>query len=324
MTRTPRIRRATALLAAVVALAAGCAPDPPTDLGDRHLVLGTGNTSGVFYQVGGAYADVITAHLPGYEAIVAPSGGSADNLLRMGRGDVDIALTFADVAADAVRGRGAFADGARPLRALAVVYHGYTHLVVRADSGIRTPADLRGKRVSTGTVNSGTEFLALRLIRAAGLDPDRDIRRTSLSLAATTRGLIDGTLDATFWSGGLPTVGITELMGNPRAKVVFLPLDGLQAELDRMYPATYGTGQIPASTYGLPGDIPTVTVGNLVVVEADMPEPLAHDLTALIFKHQEELIAAHPEWGSAHRTTAGRTGVVPLHPGAHRFYQEAR
>jgi uncharacterized protein len=318
------VRRRTVLaLPAVAALAAGCAPEPPTDLRDGHLVLGTGNTTGVFYQVGGAYADVITTHLPGYEAIVAPTAGSADNLLRLGRGDVDIALTFADVAADAVRGRGTFADGTRPLRALAVVYTGYTHLVVRADAGIRTPADLRGKRVSTGTVNSGTEFLALRLLRAAGLDPDRDIGRASLSLAATTRGLADGTLDATFWSGGLPTVGITQLMGSAaKATMRFLPVDGLLGELDRMYPATYGTGRIPAATYGLPGDIPTVTVGNLVVVDADMAEPLAHDLTALIFEYRQELVAGHPEWGSADRDTAGRTGVVPLHPGAQRFYRD--
>lgn len=313
-------RRRLLALPGVVALATGCAPDPPTDLRDRHLVLGTGNATGVFYQVGGAYADVITTHLPGYEAIVAPTAGSADNLLRLGRGDVDIALTFADVAADAVRGRGTFAGGARPLRALAVVYQGYTHLVVRADAGIRSPADLRGKRVSTGTVNSGTEFLALRLIRAAGLDPDRDIKRSSLSLSATTRGLAGGTLDATFWSGGLPAVGITELMG-AKAKMRFLPLDGLVPELNRLYPETYGTGEIPASTYGLPGAIPTVTVGNLVVVGADMPDQLAHDLTALIFRHRQELIDGHPEWGSADRQAAGRTGVVPLHPGAQRFYQ---
>ncbi|MFC0533804.1 TAXI family TRAP transporter solute-binding subunit [Phytohabitans kaempferiae] len=320
MRRPSLARRLLALLAAVT-LAAGCAPEPPTDLRDGHLVLGTGNTTGVFYQVGGAYADVITTHLSGYEAIVAPTAGSADNLLRLGLGDVDIALTFADVAADAMRGRGAFADGARPLRALAVVYHNYTHLVVRADAGIRAPADLRGKRVSTGTVNSGAEFLALRLIRAAGLDPDRDIRRSSLSLSATTRGLADGTLDATFWSGGLPTVGITELMG-AEAEMRFLPLDGLLPELERLYPATYGTGKIPAATYTLPGDIPTVTVGNLVVVDAGMPERLAHDLTALIFKYRQELIDGHPEWGAVDRESAGHTGVVPLHPGAQRFYDD--
>jgi NMT1-like family len=85
------VRRLLALLA-VVALAAGCAPDPPDDLGAGHLVLGTGSTTGVFYQVGGAYADVINTHLPGYEAIVAPTAGSTDNLLRLGQGDVDIAL----------------------------------------------------------------------------------------------------------------------------------------------------------------------------------------------------------------------------------------
>jgi uncharacterized protein len=306
-------------LAALV-VAAGCGPTPPQEPRGGHLVVGTGNTTGVFYQVGGAYADVITGHLPGYEAIVAPTAGSADNLLRLGRGDVDVALTFADVATDAVRGRGAFASGPHPLHALAVVYHNYTHLVVRADAGIRTPADLRGKRVSTGTVNSGTEFLALRLLQAAGLDPDRDIRRASLSLPATTRGLADGTLDATFWSGGLPTVGITELVGSG-APVRFLPLDGLLPALDKLFPATYSAGKIGADVYGLPGDVPTVTVGNLIVVDAAMPDNLAHDLTALIFNHREKLIRGHPEWGVVQRGDAGRTGTVPLHPGAQRFYQ---
>lgn len=313
----------TRRLAGVVvalALAAGCAPTPP-DAPRGHLVVGTGNTTGVFYQVGGAYADVITGHLPGYEAIAAPTAGSADNLLRLGDGHVDIALTSADVAADAVRGRGAFADAARKLSALASVYNNYTHLVVRADAGIKTPADLRGKRISTGTRNSGSEFLALRLLQAAGLDPDRDIKRTSLSLPATTRGLVDGTLDATFWSAGLPTVGITELVGSG-AQVRFLPLDGLLPEVDRLFPATYTAGSIPAAAYGLPGDVPTVMVSNLVVVDEAMPEDLAHDLTALIFAHQQELAAGHPEWGRVQRDMAGRTGVVALHPGAQRFYRD--
>jgi TRAP transporter TAXI family solute receptor len=317
------VRVAALAMAAGLALT-GCdaAEDSPTVWHGGVLTVGTGNTTGVFYQVGGGYADAITGHLDGYEALVAPTAGSADNLLRLAAGDVDVALTFADVAADAVRGTGVFAGSSPRLRALAAIYRNYTHVVVRADAGISTLDGLRGKRISTGAPNSGTEYLALRLLRAVGLDPDRDIERASLSLPATTRALADGTLDAMFWSAGLPTVGITELLGAEGGKVRFLPVDTLLPRLEENYPGTYVAGTIPASTYGLPGEVPTVAVNNLVVVDAQMPERLAHDLTALIFEHQEELAAAHPEWATVDPLRAAQTGVVSLHPGADRYYRE--
>ncbi|HYN95678.1 MAG TPA: TAXI family TRAP transporter solute-binding subunit [Pilimelia sp.] len=315
-------RAAPALLVGAGQLA-GCGtadPVPPAWKGGV-LTVGTGNTTGVFYQVGGGYADAISTHLSGYEALVAPTAGSADNLLRLATGDVDVALTFADVAADAVRGAGVFAAAAPPIRGIAAIYRNYTHLIVRADADIQTVGDLRGKRVSTGTPNSGTEFLALRLLRAAGLDPERDIVREKLSLTATTRGLKDGTLDATFWIGGVPTVGVTELFGEaPKGSVRFLPVDGLLPALEREYPGTYVKGTIPAAAYKLPADVPTVAVSNLIVVDQDMPDQLAYDLTALIFRHRAELAAAHPEWGTVEPDTAAQTTPVPLHDGAQRYY----
>jgi TRAP transporter TAXI family solute receptor len=327
--RTPAVGRLRRIPPAVaVALAAvlvvGCSTinDPPEAWNGGVLTVGTGNTTGVFYQVGGGYADAITTHLTGYEALVAPTAGSADNLLRLYAGDVDIALTFADVAADAVRGTGAFVATSPRIRALAAIYRNYTHLIVRNDAGIASLADLRGKRISTGTPNSGTEFLALRLLRVAGVDPDRDIERASLSLPATTRGLADGTLDATFWSAGLPTVGITELLGAARGKVSFLAVDSLLPRLEANYPGTYVSATIPGDTYGLPQAVPTVAVNNLIVVDQAMPEDLAYDLTALIFDHQRELAAAHPEWGTVEPVAAAQTGVVPLHPGAESYYRE--
>ena len=243
---TGRVRLA-AVTAAVTVTLASCAggDDQPEAWNGGVLTVGTGNTTGVFYQVGGGFADAVSTHLSGYEALVAPTGGSADNLLRLGEGDVDVALTFADVAADAVRGTGAFSADAPRIRALAAIYRNYTHLIVRADAGVASLADLKGKRISTGTPNSGTEFLALRMLRVAGIDPDRDIQRASLSLPATTRGLGDGSLDATFWSAGLPTVGITELLGSARGAVRFLPVDSLLSRLEEDYPGTYVGGHDP-------------------------------------------------------------------------------
>lgn len=308
------------LLLAVSACASAEASEEPWRNG--RLSIGTGNTTGVFYQVGGGYADVISEHLPGYEATIAPSAGSADNLLRMARGDVDIALTFADVAGDAVRGQGAFAAETQPpMRALARIYSNYTHLIVRNNTGIASVNDLRGRRVSTGARNSGAEFVALRLISAAGLDPDHDIDRRVLTLPDATRAMLDGSIDAMFWSAGLPTVGITELVEKGRASVRFLPVDTLLPVLEQRYPQTYVEASIPADVYGLAEPIATIAVVNLIVVPESAPESLAYQLTRLIFDHQDELARVHPEWRNIDRSTASKTNPVPLHPGAARFYR---
>lgn len=310
-----------ARLVVVFAVLAGCASQPASAAwrGGR-LVIGTGNTTGVFYQVGGGYADVITNHLPGYEASTAPTAGSADNLLRLDSGDVDIALTFADVAGDAVRGTGEFAGRPPAMQALARLYSNYSHLIVRADTGITTVAGLKGKRVSTAARKSGAEFVALRLLEAAGLDPDSDIDRRSMTLPDATRALLAGSIDALFWTAGLPTVGITELLDKGRSLVRFVPLDGLLPALEQRYPDTYVVAAIPTSVYGLSVDIGTIAVVTLVVVPRTMPDDLAYELTRLIFEYRHELVAVHPEWQNFDRTTAPRTNPVELHPGAARFH----
>ena len=313
--------RGVAALAAL-ALLGGCATEPaPASYGNGRLTIATGNTSGVFYQVGGGYADVISNHLPGYEASTAPTAGSADNLLRLASGDVDIALTFADVAGDAVRGVGAFQENPPAIRGLARLYGNYSHLVVRVDAGITTIAGLKGRRVSTASRNSGAEFVALRLLSAAGIDPDKDIVRHSLSLPEATRAILNGSIDALFWTAGLPTVGITELMDKGRAVVRFLPLDGLLPVLEQRYPETYVVAMIPAATYGLATDTGTIAVVSLLVVAESFSDDLAYDLTRLIFEYRDELGAVHPEWLNVDRSTAAHTNPVTLHPGAARFYR---
>ncbi|HEU4424689.1 MAG TPA: TAXI family TRAP transporter solute-binding subunit [Pilimelia sp.] len=322
-----RRRRAVAAFLAgslAVAVLGGCASfeDQRGSWNGGVITVATGPTTGGFYQVGGGYADAINRHVKGYEAVVAPTAGSADNLLRLGTGDANVALTFADVAVDALRGEGTFAGPPRRICALAAPYRSYAHLIVRTDRKINKIDDLRGKRISTGAPNSGTEFFALRLLRAAGIDPDRDIVRKSLSLPATTSAMAAGTLDALFWSSGLPTVGITGLLGSAPGKVKFLPLDPLLAEMERAYPGTYVPTVIPTDTYQLAAEVPTIGVNNLIVVDESMPEQLAYELTKLIFVHQKELAGAHPEWSNAQRDIAIQTGAVPLHPGAQRYYRE--
>jgi hypothetical protein len=316
-----RCRAAAAAATLAAAALGGCATDVATEpWHSGRLVVGTGDTTGVFYQVGGGYADVITAHLPGYVASTAPTTGGGDNLLRLGAGDVQVALVSRDVAADALAAAGPFADARPQVRALARIHSSYVHLVVRADGGIDSVAGLRGAIVSTGAVNSDTHTAALRLLAAAGLDPQRDVVRRSLTLPEATRALRDGAVDAILWSGGLPTVGISELVD--RVDIRLLPLDDLLPELEDAHPDSYSAATIPAAAYGGSGDVATISVANLLVVPTDIPDGLAYDLTRLIFDHLPELSIVHPEWRSVDPATAPDTEPVPLHPGAAGYYAD--
>jgi TRAP transporter TAXI family solute receptor len=206
------------------------------------------------------------------------------------------------------------------VQAMARVYRNYTHVVARAEAGIATLAELTGKRVSTGSPNSGTDALAGRLLAAVGVDPEQGITRLRLSLPETTRGMREGTIDAMFFSGGLPTPGITDLIAPDSSKFVLVETASALPPLAASgYGTAYGAATIPAAAYGLPADVATVVVANLLVVSPTLPEGLGYDLTRLLFEHQSELTAAHPEAANLDRTTAADTDPVPLHPGAARF-----
>jgi len=328
MKPTTRALALTAALTALAALIAACGGDRG-DAGNAagsndkykngRLSIATGNTTGVYYQLGGGYADLINKNLPGYQATAEATGASVENIQRVVRGESDIAFTLADAAGDAATGRGAFTDR-QPIRALARIYTNYTHVVVRADSGIKSVADMKGKRISTGSPNSGTENIALRLLMAAGVNPQSDIKKQSLSLNETVQGMKDGTIDGLFWSGGLPTGGITDLTTSLKDKAVFLPLDSLLTTMQGQYGEAYQATKLGKDTYKLASDVPTIAVPNLLVVSEKMPDALARDLTRIVFEHQADLAKVHPEAKNITRDNGPKCEPVLLHPGAKSFF----
>jgi uncharacterized protein len=316
-------RLVAALLLAVVLAGCGAAETGRQEWHGGRIFLATGNTTGVYYQLGGGYADMITRYLPGYEARAEPTGASVENINRLAGGDMEIAFSLADTAADAVAGQGAFNGQPQPVRALARIYSNYTHVIVRAEGKIRTFAQLRGKRVSTGSPKSGTDIIAGRLLTAAGMNPDKDVQRLTLSLPETVKRMRAGTLDAMFFSGGLPTPGIKDLLSSAPGKFRLLPIAELIEPLSARYGTVYTTASLPKEVYGTPAITPTITVSNVILVREDMPEQLAYDLTRLLFAHQGELIKVHPEAANFNRESAAASGPIPLHPGASRFYRNS-
>jgi hypothetical protein len=319
--------RSVAIILAAAAMAAACNPQElARRAGARtRLSIATGGTGGVYYPYGGAIARVITQHLPNVEATAEVTAASVDNLKLVRDHKSDLAFTLADTLDDAVAGRGAFArKGPVPARVLAVLYDNYTHVVARGDAGVARVADLAGKHVSIGAAGGGTELVATRMLRAAGLDPANDIRPVSLGVAQSVDALKDGKIDAFFWSGGVPTASILDLASTQGMSWRLIPNDEALGPLQKAYgPVLYSKLIVPRSAYpGLPADVAVVGVANLLVAHADMPEQLAHDITRLLFEHQADLVAVHRE--AAHLTPAGAStpAPAPFHPGAVRYYRE--
>ena len=293
--------------------------------GITRLSIATGNTGGVYYPYGGGLAKVISEHLPRIEVTAEVTAASVDNLKLIQLGKVDIAFSLADTLDDAVHGRGPFEPtGPVPAQTLAVLYPNYTHLVTVEGAGIVRIADLKGRIVSTGSAGSGTEVIAFRVLRAAGLDPGRDIRQQALSVNASVDALKDDKIDAFFWSGGLPTASVLDLASSAGITARLIPNDDVIPALQASFgPGLYQRIVIPKGSYpGQMEDVAVVGVENALVVDGGMDEQLAYDLTRTLFDRQAELAAIHPEARHLAPARAVVGSPAPFHAGAIRYYQE--
>jgi TRAP transporter TAXI family solute receptor len=290
----------------------------------RFLSVATGGTGGVYYPYGGGLAKVLNENLPNVRATAEVTAASVDNLKLIRDGRADIAFVLADTLADAVKGRGAFEGRPVPAVTLAVLYSNYTHLVTTASSQIRSIADLRGKVVSTGAPGSGTEVIAIRMIRAAGLDPDKDVVRQALGASESSGALKDGKVQAFFFSGGLPTAAVQDLAHTPGMTVRLIPSDDTLPALQREFGDLYFPLELPAQSYpGVDAPVRVVGVANVLVVNRSMPADLAYDITRLLFEKKAELAAIHPEAARLSPADAAKGSPAEYHEGALRYYKQA-
>ena len=310
----------------VVAHVAGCESPERGGL-TRRLSIATGGTGGVYYPYGGGMAKVISDHLVDVEATAEVTSGTVDNLKFIANRSADIAFALADSLDDAYAGRGAFAEfGAVPIRALAVLYDNYNHVVTRDDSGIESVQDLEGRVVSTGAPGSGTEISAFRILEAACVDHDTGFQRQSLGAAQSIDALKDGKIDAFFWSGGIPTGALLDLATTPGLTIRLIATETLLSTMEERYGAeVYHLGTIPFSTYpGLTNAVPTVAVANVLVVHESMDVDVAHRITESLFVGHDELAAIHPVAALLSLETAVTGSPVPFHEGAVTYYREQR
>jgi TRAP transporter TAXI family solute receptor len=289
----------------------------------KQLSIATGGTGGVYYPLGGGFANILGKSIPGVTATAQVTGGSVANLQLIASGKADIAFSQVDAAWDAISGKDKF-PSKLPITALVVMYPNHMHAVTIEGTGITKIEDMKGKRISTGSPGSATEVYAFRVLEAAGLDHTKDIIKERLGVAESVNAVKDKKIDAFFWVGGLPTAAVTDLAATPNTKVKILDIAHLTAKMNDKYGPLYAEATIPASTYkGMDKDAHNNTVWNIMAVNANMPEDLAYQITKTMLEKRDELALVHkealnikPEW-----QTSNRAGI-PWHPGALKYFKE--
>jgi len=290
----------------------------------KTISIGTGGTGGVYYPIGGALANLISKNMPGVQATAEVTGGSVDNLKLINSGQSEIGFSMADAALDALNGVDKFKGSKVPLRTLMVLYPNIMHVVTIEGTGVNTLADLKGKRISTGAPGSATEVMAFRVIEAAGLDKDKDMKRERLSVAESVNAIKDHKIDAFFWVGGLPTAGVTDLAATPGTKIKLIDHSDVVAKMNAKYNNLYSTSVIKAGTYpGQDKDNQVSAVWNILVTGDKMSDQEAYDVVKLIIDKKADLVAVHKDAASfSVENQVMANSPIPWHPGAVKFFKE--
>src|SRR5215472_46992 len=289
-----------------------------------NIANATGGTGGVYYPLGGGMANVLSKYVPGVQATARVTGGSVDNLKLIGSQQSEVALVMVDAALDALKGEDKFKGSPVEVRTLMVLYPNRMHVVSIEGTGVEKMADLKGKRVSTGSPGSATEVMAFRVIEAAGLDKDKDMKRERLGIAESVNALKDRKIDAFFWVGGLPTAAVTDLGATPNVKIKLIDHADTVDKMNAKYSNLCSTGVIPAKTYpGQDQDNPIAVVWNILATNDKMPDDLAYTIVKTIFDKKADLVAVHREADAIdYKSQAKENSPVPWHPGALKYFAE--
>ena len=286
--------------------------------------IGTGGTAGTYYPVGGMIANAVTQ--PGKVIVTAQaSNGSLANVNGVAGGAIESGFSQSDVATWAYTGTGPYTDKPKvsDLRMIANLYPESIHLVVKKGSGIKTVADLKGKRVALDEPGSGTLINARMVLAAYGVQ-ESDIKAEFIKPNQAGDKLKDGALDAFFFVGGSPAGAIAELASSG-AGIELVALGGPQADGLRMANPYFAVDTIPANTYKDVAAVQTLAVGAQWVTSAKADTETVYQITKALFSDatQKALAAGHAKGKLINNKNAVLGVGIPFHAGAEKYYKEA-
>lgn len=288
-----------------------------------RMSIGTGGTGGVWYPLGGAMANVLTKSVPGFQVTAEVTGGSVDNITLIRTGESALGFSMVDAAWDAYRGQGKFKQKVE-LRTLAVFYPQKNHVVTLEGNGIEKMTDLRGKRVSVGSPGSGSEIIALRLLEAYGINPDKDIIKQRLGVAEAVNALKDRKIDAFIHNAAVPIPAVTDLAATPGIRMKLIDHADAADAMNKKYGPLYSKGTLAAKTYpNQAQNNATVDVWAVLLADTKMSDKVAYDTVKTLFEKRAELVmvARDAEQMTFENQFIGAT-PIPFHSGALKYFAE--
>ncbi len=286
----------------------------------QFINIATASTQGTYYPVGVAMAKIWNDHISDFKAGVQTSGGTVHNIQLMESREADVA--FMDgVSYPAFMGTGKYEGTPKKfIRAMAPLFPEVLQLIVAKDSGISTFEEFKGKRISIGAVASGTEVMARQLLAVAGMDPEKDIVPERLSIADTAKAFADKRIDGAIFVGSLGVPGVVEMTTLGLVRFIDVPDEYRKKVLEEL-PA-WTSFQIPAGTYPHQDDaVQGYASWNMLTVRDDVPEDLVYEMTKLLYENKGDLVLVAEKMKLMDPENLDQI-VLPLHPGAERYYRE--
>ena len=291
------------------------------------VTIGTGGITGLYYPTGGAIAKMVNKKRQQYgvRATVESTRGSVFNVNAVMAGDLEFGVVQSDRQYQAINGMAEWKDKGKQadLRAVFAIYPESITLVAADDSGVKAIQDLKGKRVNIGNPGSGQRQNSIDALEAAGLDWKSDIKAEGVKAAEAPGLLLDGRIDAFFYTVGHPNANIKEASTFGKRKVHIVPITGVDKLLAK-YPF-YAKAVIPMKFYlgaTNKGDVETFGVKATFVTSSKVPDEVVYAITKEVFDNFEAFKKLHPLYGILTKKSMLEGISAPIHPGALRYYKE--
>ncbi|MDX8352943.1 TAXI family TRAP transporter solute-binding subunit [Cognatiyoonia sp. IB215182] len=312
------------IVAAGVATAAMMAP---AAMAEEFITIGTGGVTGVYYPTGGAICRLVNQGRRdhGIRCSVESTGGSVYNINTIREGELEFGVAQSDWQFHAFNGTSRFEENGafEDLRAVFSVHPEPFTVVARADAGITTIEDLKGKRVNIGNPGSGQRGTMEVLMGALGWTMDDFALATELKAAEQSAALCDNQIDAMVYTVGHPSGSISE--ATTACDSVLVEVSGPAVDQLIADNSFYRSATIPGGMYrGNDSDVTTFGVGATFVSSASVSDDVVYTLVKSVFDNIDDFKGLHPAFANLEPAEMASAGLsAPIHDGAARYYKEA-
>jgi TRAP transporter TAXI family solute receptor len=292
----------------------------PVTAKTTFIGIGTGGTGGIYYPYGGGVAEIWSKYVPGIQAVAEVTGASVENVKLADKGETVIGEVMGDVADAGYNGLDKFKGKKHDILSMAVMYPNLLQVVTLKNSGITNIEQIKGKRISSGSPGSGTNFMAEAVLKAVGIPLD-SFKDSRLSFTETANALRDGTIDVGFWSVGPGTSSILDLATTH--DIVIIPITPEQTQKVLAANDTYASVDLAGGVYrGVDTPVPTIGVWNVMICQKSLAEDMVYKLVAALYEHNDYLRKIHPSAAYTTPENAVKYSPIPLHPGTVKYLKE--